>query len=191
VDQASAQQQPVTPAADSERVPFRRTRYLLDRELQLKYAGLFALIGSVVPFFFGLALYFEEANSRDPGLTDPSDLPFLPILIGATLLFAAGLGLLGVLMTHRLVGPAFLLSRYIGILAQGQFPVMRPLRKTDDFKKVFEDFRNAVEVMRQRERDESRSLLNMLTVLEPTATTPEQKSAIDALRALQRKKAGG
>lgn len=52
--------------------------------------------------------------------------------------------------SHRISGPVFLLNRYISELKKGKFPDVRPLRTRDDFKELFENFREMVEYLKKR-----------------------------------------
>lgn len=53
-------------------------------------------------------------------------------------------------LTHRTAGPLFVLNRYITELKQGKFPEVRPLRKNDNFKDLFKNFRELVEILKKR-----------------------------------------
>ncbi len=53
--------------------------------------------------------------------------------------------------THRISGPVDLMSRYIQQITKGDYPDMRPLRKTDDLLDFYELFKNMVAAVKHRE----------------------------------------
>jgi hypothetical protein len=104
------------------------------------------------------------------------------------LLMGAALSLFGVLITHRVAGPVYVITHYIQILSSGRYPIMRPLRKTDELRPFFERFQEAVEAMRRREAEEARSLDAAVAALSAVATTAEATASLDALKALRDRK---
>lgn len=58
--------------------------------------------------------------------------------------------------SHRISGPVFLLNRYISELKNGKFPDIRPLRTRDDFKELFDNFREMAEYFKKKRRAASK-----------------------------------
>ena len=58
--------------------------------------------------------------------------------------------------SHRISGPVFLLNRYISELKSGKFPDIRPLRTRDDFKDLFDNFREMVDYFKKKRRTASK-----------------------------------
>ncbi|MDH7555139.1 MAG: hypothetical protein QHH74_15970 [Spirochaetota bacterium] len=54
--------------------------------------------------------------------------------------------------THRVAGPMFLLKRYMNEIIEGKVPKIRPLRKGDEFKDVFDTFVTMVESLHLKRR---------------------------------------
>ncbi|HOJ28820.1 MAG TPA: hypothetical protein PL059_07070 [Spirochaetota bacterium] len=54
--------------------------------------------------------------------------------------------------THRVAGPMFLLKRYMNEIIEGKVPEIRPLRKGDEFKDVFDTFTKMVESLHLKHR---------------------------------------
>lgn len=54
--------------------------------------------------------------------------------------------------THRVAGPMFLLKRYMNEIIEGKVPEIRPLRKGDEFKDVFDTFIKMVESLHLKHR---------------------------------------
>ena len=94
-----------------------------------------------------------------------ADQRMLAIIFLAALAVAATLGLLGILITHRIAGPVLVLSRYAEAISQGTYPPMRPLRKNDELKEYFEVFRRAVDRLKAKESAEIAELEALVPTL--------------------------
>ena len=179
--------------------PVSRRRYLVDRGFQLKYALLMALAGLVVAAVFGVwlhqahvqatALLSPDAETR--ALVERSDRLLLGAFVAIALLLAAALGLLGVVITHRVAGPVFVMGHYLQVLAQGRFPRMRTLRRSDELKTFFHTFIDAVDAMKVREARHTAVLEDAVRRMRAAAAAaPELSPAIEALsRAAQERRA--
>lgn len=177
--------------APGESVTVRgRRRYLVDRGFQLKYALLMAAAGLVVAAVFGLWLHQVHAQATallSPGpevraLVEKSDRLLLAAFGGIALLLAAALGLLGVVITHRVAGPVFVMGHYLSVLAEGRFPRMRTLRRSDELKAFFRTFIQSVELMKVREARHAMVLEDAVARMRAAATrAPELGPAIEAL----------
>ena len=99
-------------AGDSPGVHARRV-FLVDRGFQLKYALLMAGAGALVALIFGLWLHQAHTQAVEIAGLDPAlreelargDRQLLFAFAGIAALLALALGLLGVVMTHRVAGP--------------------------------------------------------------------------------------
>ena len=169
-----------------------RRRFLVDRGFQLKYALVMAGAGLLVACVFGLwihqahaqaiALLSPDAETR--ALIERSDTLLLAAFAGIALLLAVALGLLGVVITHRVAGPVFVMGHYLSVLAQGRFPRMRTLRRSDELKTFFRVFIEAVESMKKREARHVAVLEDALArVRSAAARTPDLQPAVQALEA--------
>jgi hypothetical protein len=136
-----------------------RRRFLVDRGFQLKYALVMGFAGVVVALIFGLWLHQAHAqaiallqpDAETRALIERSDRLLLGAFAVISLLLAGALGLLGVVITHRVAGPVFVMGHYLTVLSQGRFPRMRTLRRSDELKDFFRVFIEAVEAMKRRE----------------------------------------
>ncbi len=145
-------------APSAAREPQRR-RYLVDRRFQLKYSLLMAAAGLILAAVFGLLLHQAHAQATsllapDPdarALVERSDRLLFAAFAAIAALLAAALALLGILMTHRVAGPVFVMGHYLKVLAEGRFPRMRTLRHSDDLKAFFRTFIAAVDTIKVRE----------------------------------------
>lgn len=173
----------------------RRT-FVVDRRFQYKYTALLAIVGAVISLIFGALMYLAHRDALIdvfgtdtlPPETLAQNATLLWLIVGITVLMGAALALFGLLVTHRVAGPIYVLSHYVGVLSRGRYPIMRSLRKSDELKEFFERFAAAVEALRVREAEEAQVLDEALGHLQPHAQSPEAKQACDALRAMQLRK---
>jgi methyl-accepting chemotaxis protein len=184
-------------AAPGAKTDGHRRQYLVDRGFQLKYALLMALSGLVVAGVFGLWLHQAHAQATaliapDPearALVERSDRLLVAAFGAIALLLAAALGLLGVVITHRVAGPVFVMGHYIEVLSQGRFPRMRTLRRSDELKTFFRTFIDAVDHMKDREAKHAAVLEDAVQRMRAAAArSPELAPAIDALAAAARER---
>jgi hypothetical protein len=174
-----------------------RRSYLVDRGFQLKYALLMALSGLAVAAVFGLWLHQAHAQATvllapDPetrALVERSDRLLLAAFGVISVLLAAALGLLGVVITHRVAGPVFVMGHYLQVLAQGRFPRMRTLRRSDELKNFFGIFIDAVDTMKVREAKHAAVLEDAVQRMRASAArSPELAPAIEALATAARER---
>ena len=136
----------------------RRT-YLVDRGFQLRYALLLAGAGAALALLCGLWLHQAHLQATEllpldreaRLLADRADGELLGALMGITALMALALGVLGVIITHRVAGPVLVLGRYLQAFAAGRYPRVRALRRGDELQRLFGVFAEGVEALRARE----------------------------------------
>jgi hypothetical protein len=177
-------------AAGTPAAGHHRRQVLVDRGFQLKYALAMAGAGLVVAVVFGLWLQQAHAQATALLATDPetralverSDRVLLAAFAAIALLLAAALGLLGVVITHRVAGPVFVMGHYLNVLAEGRFPRMRTLRRSDELKAFFRTFIDAVEAMKAREARHAAVLEDAVDRMRAAAPrAPDLAPAIAAL----------
>jgi hypothetical protein len=175
----------------------KRRQYLVDRGFQLKYALLMAAAGLVVAAVFGLWIHQAHTQATallapDPetrALVERSDRLLLGAFVAIALLLAAALGLIGVVITHRVAGPVFVMGHYLRVLAEGRFPRMRTLRRSDELKNFFRTFIDAVDAMKMRETRHTAVLEDAVRRMREAAPgAPELAPAIDALERAARER---
>jgi methyl-accepting chemotaxis protein len=148
-----------TPAPAGAAAHHRRT-YLVDPGFQLRYAALLAGAGAVLALLCGLWLHQAHLQATEllpldaeaRALVERTDLELMGALVGITALMALALGVLGVLITHRVAGPVLVLGRYLQAFAAGRYPRVRALRRGDELQRLFGAFADGVEALRDRER---------------------------------------
>lgn len=188
-----------SPSSIHKRV--RRT-YIVDRGFQLKYTLLLVGTGTLISLVFGAMAYLASIDAHRalavelsrPGVRgisataekviSESNTTLLFLTLGVAALMALALALLGILVTHRVAGPLYVMSRYISILAEGRYPLFRPLRRNDELRAFFERFQRAIDSMRARESDEASKLQEAIQNLGPLASNPSARQSIATLTAM-------
>jgi hypothetical protein len=175
---------------DSQKRAWKRRTYLIDREFQLKYIFMLAAIGAgSIGLFGGLAWWAHttalEAGSGSEGI---AGMTILWLTALAVVGVAVALGLFGLVFTHRVAGPVYVMNLYLEALAAGHYPRLRPLRRYDELKKFFDRFSHAVERIRAREADEAETLARALAVFQPLAQSEEARATLKTLEELHLRK---
>jgi len=172
----------------------RRT-YLVDPGFQLRYAALLAGAGAVLALLCGLWLHQAHLQATEllpldaeaRALVERTDRELLGALLGITALMAVALGVLGVLITHRVAGPVLVLGRYLQAFAEGRYPRVRALRRGDELQRLFGAFAEGVEALRDRERAHADLLDEAATrVRAAVVAAPDLAATADALAAAAR-----
>ena len=184
------------PAGSRPRLPFYRRTYLIDRSFQLKYTVILRLVGAAISLLFGALMYQAHVDATAlMDLPNPfreavssGDRMLLWLVLGIAVIMAAAMGLFGVLVTHKVAGPIYVLTHYMTTLSQGKYPQMRPLRKNDELKEFFERFRAAVDQMRERDGEEGAALREAARKFESLATSGDLKTAIESVSKIAQRK---
>jgi hypothetical protein len=171
--------------------------YLVDRAFQLKYTLLLMVAGLAVAFAFGLWLWQSHLQATELVALDPTLRPVLEagdrqlvwVLVGIAVLMSAALGLVGLVVTHRVAGPLFVMGHYLSVMSRGRFPRMRTLRRRDELKTFFRLFLDAVEALKSREANHAAVLEEAVRRMRSAASrSPELGPAIEALDAAARER---
>jgi hypothetical protein len=161
----------------------RRVIPIIDSRFQWKYTLLITALGVGVTAVMGGLLYkAHQDNTRllklDPGLLEQvtrGDQIFLLYLIITVIAMAVVLSVWGLIVTHRISGPLYLVARYLDVLADGQYPDVRPLRKRDELQEFFAAFEEAVNALRNRDAEALREL-------EAALATDKPADAVNAVK---------
>lgn len=149
-----------TAAPESGRIR-RRVIPIVDSRFQLKYTALITGLGVGVTAVMGFFLYHQHRNNTrlldlDDSLREQvirGDQIFLLSLFVGVLIMAIVLVLWGLIVTHRISGPLYLVARYLDDIAAGQYPDVRPLRRHDELQEFFASFEEAVMALRRRDQE--------------------------------------
>lgn len=163
--------------------PYRRkfSNYLLDKSLQLRYITVVTLLSAVISSVLGYMIWQQENRSTEQvmqmiaevecegeaiedceeyaqirsNLTErDTNLVLTMAGVGVGLIIVLVLYLL--IMTHKVAGPLYKVSRYFGFMSEGQLGETVPLRRGDmlqDFYERFVEMHNDVRKRLQEDND--------------------------------------
>ncbi len=139
----------------------RRMVPIVDARFQLKYTALITGLGIGVMAVMGYFLYHQHRNNTrlldlDDHLREQvirGDQIFLLSLFVGVLIMGIVLVLWGLIVTHRISGPLYLVARYLDDIANGSYPDVRPLRRHDELQEFFGAFEEAVSALKERDRE--------------------------------------
>jgi signal transduction histidine kinase len=152
----------------------RRLIPIVDRAFQFKYTGIILGVAAVTSTVLGMFLFgaYREMNEIlqvagvsglvvDKVGADDARRVF-QITVASLVAEVAILGVLGLVITHRVCGPIFVVTRYLETMIEGRYPPLRPLRANDEFASLFQTFGTLIERSRDRDADEAKQLAAVL-----------------------------
>jgi hypothetical protein len=170
----------------------RRLIPIVDRAFQLKYTALIMGVAAVISTALGYFLLsaYQEMNSLidisneigEQLNSDDADRVFLMVVgfLGAEVII---LGVLGIVITHRVVGPIHVLHRHLETMLAGKYPLLRPLRAGDEFSPTFGAFAKAIAAMQERDKAEVDVLSR---AIQAATERGVDRSIIETLQSMQR-----
>lgn len=180
--------------------PFQRRlrNYLLDPAFQLKYTAYVMVVTLLVAGVLGYVAY-EQSHAQTEMLTvnmalagetadfiertaREADQALLLQIIAGVLILAVSLGLTGVLVTHRVVGPAYKLKSLFRDVKDGHLRIRGRLRKGDELQDVFDEFESMVETLRAKQRAEITQLEGIIARAKANGVSDEVAAELDGLR---------
>lgn len=112
------------------------------------------------------------------------DRSFMRLLIlGAGAVLLTLLVLMGVVITHRIVGPVHKMKRLLRKLSTGRLVVDERLRRGDELEDLFETFLQTTYSLRAQQRARIATLDDTLARAEATGASEEVKGGLRVLRA--------
>lgn len=87
------------------------------------------------------------------------------VVVLALLLLVLGIGLAGVVVTHKVAGPVYKMKRLLGDLGRGQFKVVARLRKGDELQHFFDAFNDMASQLGRRQEEEIRQIDHVIELL--------------------------
>lgn len=192
---ASAQAAPPQGAPPIKR---RLRNYLLDPAFQLKYTGMVVAVTIVVASVLGYIAYDQShaqtemlsVNLAMEGHTAEyieeqaalADQRLLLQILGGVFLLVFSLGITGILVTHRLVGPAYKMKSLFRDVSEGHLRIRGRLRKGDELKDVFDEFETMIEKLRARQREEITTVEAIIARAKAEGSHEEVVKELDELR---------
>lgn len=163
---------PADPAGPA-RVPYKRhvRNYLIDAPMQLRFASYLVLVATLLALILGWQLWgaFREANrllalgdsGADEAIAalvareDRTRMLWLGGAFGGLTVCLLGFGLV---VTHRVAGPALVIARTCRQVGEGKLRRPRPLRQGDLLVSLSRDVAGMVDAVRAREEAERAAL---------------------------------
>jgi nitrogen fixation/metabolism regulation signal transduction histidine kinase len=90
---------------------------------------------------------------------------FGAVIVSALLLLTLGIGLAGVVVTHKVAGPVYKMKKLLRELSKGNFRVDARLRKGDELQHFFDAFNETVDELRRRQQEEIEQIESVLQLL--------------------------
>lgn len=172
--------------------------YLLDPAFQLKYTGMVVGVTLIVATVLG-ALAYRESHGQTEMMTinmvlegqtedfirataEAYDRNLLLAIVGGILVLVLSLGVTGILVTHRVVGPAYKLKRLFLDVSEGHLRVYGKLRQGDELWDVFVEFEKMINKLRQNQRDEITQLQAIIDHAKASSAPEGVLSELEGLR---------
>lgn len=151
---------------------FARRIILINRTIQLKYFTIFAFIGGGLATLFGFVILMvvHQSDVQQGFAAEGSSMMHASQglfwwFVLAVILISALLGLSGLLVTHRIAGPVFVMGRAMDALTAGKYPKLRPLRQSDDLTDLYGSFRALIDALVKNDRDEIATIEKALELI--------------------------
>lgn len=160
------------------RRPYKRklSNYLLDKRLQLRYVVMVTAVSALISGVLGYLIWLQEVEASrdvvtavDSAFGDDAEIKaeIHDNMVGRTSsdddnlilrMAGVGLGLMTVLfaylvvMTHKVAGPLYKVSRYFDEMAAGRLGPVYSLRKKDMLQDFYDKFRDMHESLREQHK---------------------------------------
>lgn len=171
--QPGAQTAASPPQSQAGAPPKRKLRnYLLDRPFQLKYTGMVVAVATLLSIVLGTLEYRASKETSDvilaqsladPMYSEPSlrraleadfranDRKVIVRLAVSLGLMIVCLGLTGIVITHKVVGPVYKMKLLFREVIKGRLKLAGKLRKGDELQDFFDVYAQMIETLRQRQ----------------------------------------
>lgn len=171
----------------------RRLIPIVDRQFQFKYTAVIVGIAAAISLVLGYFLWksYMEMNeiidiaSYSKEVNDKLNSDDARFVFTITLIFLAVevvvLGLMGLLITHRVCGPIFVLQRHMDTITGGSYPTMRAQRAGDEFRGAFESFTRMIDSLRKRDDDDMTRLKAVLAAAKQAGVPGSELATLEKL----------
>ena len=188
--------------------PKRRLRnYLLDTRFQLKYTAMVVVVTVIVASVLGYIAYqYSKGQTESLTLTmatqpdlDPASMQeiedfaraedtkvLLSIIAGISIL-ALVLAFTGIIVTHKVVGPAYKMKRLLRDVGDGHWRIQGKLRKGDELQDLFIAFEYMVNQLRATQANEIKELEAALERAKTAGAPAEVVRDLEAFRTRMQK----
>ncbi len=183
--------------------PKRRFKnYLLDRSFQLKYTGMVVAVTVFVALILGYFAYDYSKGQTEAmtaqmamqddlapevaadleGFAEQEDRKVLFGIVSGILILAMMLGFTGIIVTHKVVGPAYKMKLLLNEVASGKLKLVGRLRKGDELQELFEAFAAMVESLRETQKSEITELSDAIDKAKEAGVPDDALAELVAVR---------
>ncbi|MGB2705394.1 MAG: HAMP domain-containing protein [Candidatus Omnitrophota bacterium] len=143
-----------------EKKPYRRRRYIVKKEFQLKYVGLIVAVMLLSAVVSGYTIYYNSwvlLGSKLASVYPQGRLVQIfrsvNIRLLITMFFVTVLCVgIGILASHRIAGPVFRMIRFLGNVTSGDYSQRLHLRKKDELKDLAEAINRLVDKLESEKK---------------------------------------
>jgi methyl-accepting chemotaxis protein len=127
-------------------------------------------------------LFEDEARERDEQVKSQIIEGIVTMVLVISLVLTLALGVTGIIVTHKVVGPAYKLKLLLGKIEEGNFNVRGGFRKGDELQDVGEAFKRMVLSLRERREEELAQLDEAIEAAKKNDADEAVIAKLDALR---------
>ncbi len=199
---AEAQRLSRSPSSGPQGQAKRRFRnYLLVPSFQFKYTGMVVGVTVIVASVLGIQVYRfskgqtdviiaqkmvgpegEEFAKTVEQYSEAEDRKVAASIAVGVLFMALALGLTGIVITHKLVGPAYRLKTMLREVRDGHLKVQGRLRKGDELQDIFEAFHEMIASLRAAQQKEVDLLNDAIARAKSVGIPPEAIAEVEQVR---------
>ena len=180
----------------------RLSNFLLDYRFQLKYTGMVVAVTAVVAGVLGFMAYQSSVEVSEmmvvnivnnPTLSpevatrlleeaEAYDSEFLSSVIIGLVVLIGCIGFTGIIVTHRVVGPAYRIQRCLEEVGRGRLVVAGRIRKGDELQNVFVALEEMIASLRAAQQGEIDLLTDAIAQAKDAGVPDDACVAIVAVR---------
>jgi len=120
-----------------------------------------------------------EALERQAADVANNQQMLLRLIVALLSLLVLGVGVAGIVFTHKIAGPIFKMKRLLRQVGEGKLIVREKLRKGDELQHFFEAFEKMVEDLRARQQAKIATMDGILVKLDADARAQKGSAEID------------
>lgn len=132
----------------------------------MRYTKSAVVIGLVSTFLTSVVILYPLYQFQILRIPKFLPIPILFAMILAAVINIAIIGVMGILMTHRIAGPMYSLVRSMRVVSLGRFNGTMRLRNDDDLKFVVRNFNDMTAALRSLTEDDLQTIKNELGMLD-------------------------
>ena len=160
--------------------------FLIDRRFQLKYTGMVLAVTMTVAGVLGYFAYRYSKGQTEAltaqialqpelnpkaaedlqGFAEREDRKVANAILVGVLILVVALGVTGIVVTHRVVGPAYRMRRLFDEVGGGRLHLTTGIRHGDELQELYRSFSQMVESLRDQRSEEVEALEETLTKME-------------------------